>query len=127
LQAAATLIALVGALGLFTTLSMSVFERQREIGIMRSIGASSRTIATQFLTEGLVVGVIAWIVGLPLAYGLERALLELTKLNETFPPVFPVEGTILGLLGMIFFATIASLWPSFVAARKTVSDILRYQ
>jgi putative ABC transport system permease protein len=44
---AALLIALVGAVGLLTTLSMSVYERQKEIGVMRSIGAGSLTIIGQ--------------------------------------------------------------------------------
>jgi putative ABC transport system permease protein len=127
LQAVALLIALVGALGLLTTLSMSVFERQKEIGVMRSIGASSSTVAGQFLTEGLVVGVISWILGLPLAVLIEALLLEVTGFNETFPLVFPVSAALIGLAGMLGITTIASLWPSLAAARKTVSDILRYQ
>jgi ABC-type lipoprotein release transport system permease subunit len=127
LSAVAGLIALVGALGLLTTLSMSVFERQKEIGVMRSIGASSSTVATQFLTEGLVVGVIAWIVGLPLMAGIQVLLLSITGFNETFPFEFSVEAVIIGLIGMLIITTIASLWPSLGAARKTVSDILRYQ
>jgi putative ABC transport system permease protein len=52
----AGLIALVGALGLFMAISMSVFERQKEIGVMRSIGAGSGTIATQFLSDRLAAG-----------------------------------------------------------------------
>jgi putative ABC transport system permease protein len=127
LQAVASLIALVGALGLLTTLSMSVFERQKEIGVMRSIGASSGTVVTQFLTEGLVVGIIAWIVGLPLAYLIEVGLLSVTGFDETFPAVFPVSAAIIGLVGMLLITALASLWPSLSAARKTVSDILRYQ
>lgn len=127
LQMVALLIALVGALGLLTTLSMSVFERQKEIGVMRSIGASSSTVATQFLTEGLVVGMIAWLLGLPLAYLIEVGLLEATRLSETFPATFPLTAAIIGLVGMLIITTVASLWPSIIAARKTVSDILRYQ
>lgn len=127
LQAVAFLIALVGALGLLTTLSMSVFERQKEIGVMRSIGAGSSVVAGQFLTEGLVVGVIAWIVGLPVGYAIELLLLNVTGFDETFPAVFPITAPILGLVGMLVITTIASLWPSLSAARKTVSDILRYQ
>jgi putative ABC transport system permease protein len=127
LQAVASLIALVGALGLLTTLSMSVFERQKEIGVMRSIGASSGTVVTQFLTEGLVVGIIAWIVGLPLAYLIEVGLLSVTGFDETFKAVFPVSAAIIGLVGMLLITALASLWPSLSAARKTVSDILRYQ
>lgn len=127
LSAVALLIALVGALGLLTTLSMSVYERQKEIGVMRSIGAGSSTVALQFLTEGLVVGVIAWLVGLPLAAGVELLLLNVTGFNETFPFTFPVSAAVIGLVGMLVITTIASLWPSIAASRKTVSDILRYQ
>ena len=127
LQLVAGLIAIVGALGLLTTLSMSVYERQKEIGVMRSIGASSRTVATQFLTEGVVVGVIAWLVGLPLAYFIQVGLLQATQLEETFPATFPLEAAIIGLVGMMVITMIASLWPSISAARRTVSDILRYQ
>lgn len=127
LSAVALLIALVGALGLLTTLSMSVFERQKEIGVMRSIGAGSSTVALQFLTEGLVVGVIAWLVGLPLAAGVELLLLNVTGFSETFPFTFPLSAAVIGLVGMLVITTIASLWPSIAASRKTVSDILRYQ
>jgi ABC-type antimicrobial peptide transport system permease subunit len=127
LQAVALLIALVGALGLLTTLSMSVFERQKEIGVMRSIGASSGTISLQFLTEGVVTGLIAWLVGIPLAYLIQVLLLEATGFAEVFPAVFSITGMIIGLVGMMVITTIASVWPSLSAARKTVSDVLRYQ
>jgi len=127
LSAVAGLIALVGALGLLTTLSMSVFERQKEIGVMRSIGASSRIVATQFLTEGMVVGVIAWIVGLPLMVLIQWALLKITNFDQTFPLQLSPAAAGIGLIGMLIITTIASLWPSLSAARKTVSDILRYQ
>jgi ABC-type antimicrobial peptide transport system permease subunit len=127
LQAVALLIALVGALGLLTTLSMSVFERQKEIGVMRSIGAGSGTIATQFLTEGILVGLISWLVGLPLALGIEYGLLTITGFGDTFPMVYPIAAAVIGLVGMLVITTVASLWPSLAATRKTVSDILRYQ
>jgi ABC-type antimicrobial peptide transport system permease subunit len=127
LSAVAGLIALVGALGLLTTLSMSVFERQKEIGVMRSIGAGSSTVAIQFLTEGLVVGVIAWVVGIPLMILIQYALLSITGFSETFPFQFSPTAVVIGLIGMLVVTTIASLWPSLGAARKTVSDILRYQ
>ncbi len=127
LQMVAGLIALVGALGLLTTLSMSVFERQKEIGVMRSIGASSSTVATQFLTEGLVVGMIAWAIGIPLAYLIQVGLLNVTGFDETFPAEFSGSAVIIGLVGMLIITTIASLSPSISAARKTVSEVLRYQ
>jgi putative ABC transport system permease protein len=124
---AAGLIALVGAVGLLSTLSMSVFERQKEIGVMRSIGAPSSTIVGQFLTEGIVVGFVAWLIGLPLGYFLSKGLIAGLNLGEEYDLGFPIEAVIVGLVGMIIITTLASIWPSMVAARKTVSDILRYQ
>jgi ABC-type antimicrobial peptide transport system permease subunit len=127
LSAVAGLIALVGALGLLTTLSMSVFERQKEIGVMRSIGAGSGTIAGQFLTEGLVVGVIAWVVGLPLMLLLQKLLLLIVGIEDAIPLQLSPTAMIVGLVGILVITTVASLGPSLGAARKTVSDILRYQ
>jgi putative ABC transport system permease protein len=124
---AALLIALVGAVGLLTTLSMSVYERQKEIGVMRSIGAGSMTIIGQFMTEGLVVGLLAWLIGLPLSYLLNNALIAALNLGKEYNLGYPPAAALLGLVGTLIIAGLASLWPSVNAARKTVSDILRYQ
>jgi putative ABC transport system permease protein len=123
---AAALIALVGAIGLLTSLSMSVFERQKEIGVMRSVGATSQSVALQFLVEGLTIGLVAWLIGIPFGYMISLALnaaLPFQELGGGFPP----QTIILGLVGMVIVVTVASLWPSLGAARRTISDILRYQ
>src|SRR5690606_22871925 len=73
-QLTSAVMAAVGAIGLLTTLSMAVFERQKEIGVMRSIGARSRTIIAQFEVEGIIIAVLAWLVALPLSYLLGLAL-----------------------------------------------------
>jgi putative ABC transport system permease protein len=125
-QLVAFLIALVGALGLVITLSMNVFERQKEIGVMRSVGASSAAVATQFVTEGLTIGVIAWIGGLPLMIGLEYALIQITGFEGVLRLEFTPAALIIGLVGVLLLTFIASLIPALSAARKTVSDILRY-
>lgn len=124
---AAFLIALVGAIGLLTTLSMSVFERQKEIGVMRSIGASSATIGLQFLTEGLLVGLVAWIIGIPLSYWLNDALIATFHFEDALGVTYPQATLLIGLAGMLVIATVASLWPAIAATRKTVSEVLRYQ
>ena len=82
--------------------------------------------ALQFLVEGLTIGLIAWLVGIPLGYFISVGL------NEALPfqglgGGFPLQAIIFGLVGMLVVVTIASLWPSLAAARRTISDILRYQ
>ncbi len=118
--------AAVGTIGLLAALSMAVYERQREIGVMRSIGAGSLSIMTHFLVEGVLVGVIAWIAAAPLGYVLGYGLNEVlpfTYVTYTYAPSL----LMMGLIGVIILATVASLWPSLAASRKTVSNILRYQ
>lgn len=127
LSLAALLIALVGGIGLLTTLSISVFERQREIGVMRSVGASTTDVAIQFLIEGLIVGLFAWLLAVPLSLLLRLALLELLPFGDEIEVSYPIVTLPVGLIGMLVLVGIASLWPSFSASRKTVSDILRYQ
>jgi ABC-type antimicrobial peptide transport system permease subunit len=61
---------------------------------------------------------------------IEWLLLKVTEFDAVFPLVWPWEslgGAIIGFVGMIVITTVASLWPSIAASRKTVSDILRYQ
>jgi putative ABC transport system permease protein len=117
----ALLIALVGAVGLLTTLSMSVYERQKEIGVMRSIGAGSSTIIGQFMTEGLVIGVLAWLIGLPLSYLLNLGLIEALSLGDEYRLGYPLAAAGLGLVGTLIIAALASMWPSISAARKMVA------
>jgi len=125
-QIAAIVMAVIGAIGLLSTLSMSVFERLREIGIMRSIGAGSITISSQFLMEGMLVGLSAWIVSVPLAYLIAAGLLEAMGAGMEGLGFDP-SALWIGLVGMIVITVLASLGPSLSAARKTVSEILRYQ
>ena len=119
-DSAAIVMIAVGAIGLLSTLSMSVFERQREIGVMRSIGASSFTVASQFLTEGMLVGISAFIVAAPLSYLLGLGLIE--SLDITIEGIgYEPIALVIGLIGLIVITVLASLGPSLGAARRTVS------
>jgi putative ABC transport system permease protein len=53
----AFLLAVIGGLGLMGTMSINVLERTREIGVMRAIGASNRSVRRIFITEGIIIGV----------------------------------------------------------------------
>lgn len=127
LNMASLVMAAVGAIGLVTTLSIAVFERQKEIGVMRSVGAKSPTIIVQFLVEGVLVGILAWIVAAPLSVVLAWALTEILPFGDFIEFAYPLILLPAGFVGILIIATISSVWPSVSAARKTVSNILRYQ
>ena len=127
LSTVSLLIALVGGFGLLTTLSLSVMERQREIGVMRSVGARSTDVATQFLVQGVAIGAIAWLLGLPLSLWIAERLLIVSELDQLFSAKLHADVAAIGLLGVLLISAGASLWPALVAANSRVSDILRYQ
>lgn len=127
LNLASLVMAAVGAIGLLTTLSIAVFERQKEIGIMRSVGATSPVIITQFMIEGLLVGIMAWLAAVPLSLGLAHGINALLPFDDFIEFSFPFVLLPAGMIGILLIAAISSIWPSMMAARKTVSDILRYQ
>ncbi len=126
-SAAVFFIALTGALGLLTTLSINVFERRLEIGIMRSVGASSSAIGVQFLTEGAVIGLLAWLTGIPLSIGLSLLLSSALAFGDAFRLVYPLEAVLFGLIGIAIITALASVYPALSASRQSVSEILRYQ
>jgi putative ABC transport system permease protein len=130
LLAMAILIVFVGGLGLMSTMSMNVLERTREIGILRSIGASNGDIMRLVVVEGVMTGVISWVLAafasIPLTYlmngGVGAALF-------TMPLDFHFSWNGLALwLGVILsLSALASLLPASRTVRLTIRDVLAYE
>ncbi len=59
----AVLTAIVGSIGLMGTMSMNVLDRTREIGVLRAIGASDRAVMNLVIVEGVLIGLISWVLG----------------------------------------------------------------
>ena len=66
------IIGCVGGLGLMTTMSLNVLERRREMGVLRAIGATPRTVAAMVIVEGLVIGVLSWAIAALLAWPVSK-------------------------------------------------------
>jgi putative ABC transport system permease protein len=125
---AAVGVAMVGILGLYNTLTSSVLERQREIGIWRSMGASNWQVACSFWIEGLSLASLAWlvgaIVGVPIAYGFN---LLVSRWLFPVPFAFDAGALPLMLLVLVIIATLASFGPTARASRARIATLLRYE
>lgn len=130
LFAIALLTALVGGLGLTSTMSINVLERIREFGVMRTIGARSQAVLTIVLTEGLVTGILSWMLAVVISIPLTLLVSQIAgqvglgaSLNFAVAPqaVFAWLG-IVAVLG-----TLASSAPASSALRLTVHEVLAYQ
>jgi putative ABC transport system permease protein len=126
----AVVIALVGGVGLSGVLSLSVLERRREIGVLRSIGASSWQVTRLFVGEGLLLALIGWLVAIPIsvpiAYLLATRGLSLALNTQLFYRFTPT-GLTIWLFVIVVLAFIASALPARGAARISVRESLSYQ
>jgi putative ABC transport system permease protein len=121
------IVAVVGALGLFSTLTMNVLERQKEIGVMRTVGAPTGTILWVFLLEGLLLGLLGWALGAAVSGPAASTLVEF--LNDKLMSmvyVFPPEGVVITFAAIMAVAFISSIGPALAAARMRIAEILRY-
>jgi putative ABC transport system permease protein len=122
------LIVAISMAGLANALTMSVLERTREIGILRSIGARARDIRRIFAAETLTLAAAGWLIGIPLGYLLDRFLVWLVKqvLNLNLTLAFPAWNLALTLAGTVLLALLITLVPIRRAARLRPGAALRY-
>jgi putative ABC transport system permease protein len=119
----ASLIASVGAIGLAGTLAISVLQRTREISVCRALGASSKTIFSLFLLEGVFHGLLAWSISIPIAYAVAEPLAH--KLGEIMLGLqldfrFSVASVWLWLALVLLLSVLASYWPARYATKINV-------
>ena len=121
---------IVGSVGIANTMYMSVLERTKEIGIMKSIGATNNAILTMFLIEsaffGIVGGIIGCIIGILMAVIAKFAI-------EAFAPGIPflilIDPAV--IIGALIFSAISGIVSGILPARNASKlnpvDALRYE
>jgi putative ABC transport system permease protein len=126
----AMLTAVVGAMGLTGTMGMNVLERTREIGIMRAIGADDRAVMRTVIGEGLVIGMVSFVLAIalsvPFTY-LLSAIVSLAVFETPIDVVFTFTGYAIWLGLVLFLSVIGSVMPARSAARLTIREVLAYE
>ncbi len=123
LGAIASVSLLVGGIGIMNIMLVSVTERTREIGIRLSVGARSRDVLAQFLTEAAVLSLIGGILGILLAVGISIGLNEFTDLATVISPeIIVISFLFSGAVGLFF-----GYYPAHKAATLNPIDALRYE
>lgn len=124
------LIALVGCISLTGTMGMNVMERTREIGVMRAIGATDRQVMKLVLVEGLIIGMLSWLIAVVLAFPISYLMsyiINMSIFGVTGEYSFTVNGFIIWLGIVILLSLVASLVPANKAAKLTIREALAYE
>ena len=126
----AGLLAVVGGLSLAGTMGINVMERTREIGVLRSVGASNSAIRQVVVLEGVMIAVLSWllvgVVSGPTAAALAGAVMDaVLKTQLTFSYSF--AGLFIWLAIIVVIGALSSLTPARNAVRLTVREVLDYE
>jgi putative ABC transport system permease protein len=121
LTSVALIALIVGSIGIMNIMLVSVTERTREIGILKSLGFTNFNVLLLFIVESVVLSVIGGLLGIGLgvlgAYGAQSLM--------GLPYVFPVELIIIGFAVSVIVGMIAGAYPANKAARMNTVDALR--
>jgi len=143
LTSVASIALLVAGIGIMNIMTVSVMERTREIGILKAVGAKSRTILTMFLAEAALIGIVGSLTGVPIGYGLAHVLSYVLsgfvtpQQNHVFQrpeveraavtPIFSWEWAIIAVIFGILICILFGLYPARKAAKLDPVEALRYE
>ncbi len=130
-----TLIILVASFNIVSTLMMNVMDKQKEIAILKSIGATNHGIMLIFMIQGLFIGIIGTILGIIGGYVLGSVIdsYEIIKLpaDVYYLSKLPVKMKFLDFfvvsVSAILISFISTIYPSYQAARLQPVELLRYE
>jgi len=145
LMAIASISLLVAGIGIMNIMTVSVMERTREVGILKAIGAKSRTVLSMFLAEATLIGIAGGFIGIFAGYGLSYAvasiLSSVIQPNQssetifstpgreplTISPIFTLEWTIAAFAFAIVICIVFGLYPARKAAKLDPVKALHYE
>jgi putative ABC transport system permease protein len=125
--AISVLAVVIGGVGVMNTMVMSVFERTREIGILRAVGWSGRRILRMIISESLFMCLIATIVGSAMGVLATRAILLIGTVHNLLEPHYTVDIFIRALVVAVGVALAGAIYPAVRATRLTPMEALRYE
>jgi len=138
-----TLIVLVAAFGIASTLFMVVMEKTKDIAILKSMGATGQSIMRIFVLEGLIIGITGTLTGviggLVVALNLEPIVGLIQRITgfelfskdvyylDRFPSMVIPGDVILISVTAVIISFLATLYPSWQASRMAPAEALRYE
>lgn len=123
LSAIAAISLLVGGIGIMNIMLVTVTERTKEIGLLKSIGAKNKHILTQFLLEAVVLTVTGGLIGVTIGVGISFVIAKIVSIPFIIKPFSIIIAVgVSSLVGVVF-----GYYPAKNAAKLSPIDALRYE
>ncbi|AXV37768.1 MAG: ABC transporter permease [Methanobacterium sp. BRmetb2] len=118
---------IIGGIGVINTMIMSVYERTREIGVLKAVGWKGRRILGMILGEAIVLTLIAGVVGTVMGIIAVEVLLSISPTTSFIEPVFSMD-IFIRAFGIAFLVgVIGGLYPAYRASKLAPTEALRYE
>ena len=118
---------LMGGISVMNTMVMSVFERTREIGVLRAVGWRRRRIILMVLQESLLLSAIGGVVGIVIGVGLVQLIGLLPGIGGIFAGVYRPSLFIQAMVVALALGVVGGLYPAWRASRLSPLEALRYE
>ena len=134
------IIIMIAGIGILNLLLMAIYERTREIGLLGAMGLKPRQIATTFILEGTLIGVVGVIAGIAIGLMANLSLMQVGMDYSQFAGVTEymalISGKVYPTLGVsklfgrattiLIIAALAALIPAMIASRREPSEALHH-
>jgi putative ABC transport system permease protein len=118
---------IIGGISVTNTMAMSVFERTREIGILRAVGWSAVRVGVMIVSEAIAICLLAVSVGFALGVILAQAFVGRSTLAELISPTYTAATFAWGLAFALGVGVVGALYPTWRATRLTPIEALRHE
>jgi putative ABC transport system permease protein len=118
---------LIGGIGVINTMVMSVYERTREIGVLKAVGWKDRRILTMIMGESLVLTLLAAVIGIILGVVAVNLILLIPSMGGFIKPVYTPLTFIKGFGVAILVGVLGGLYPAYRASKLSPTEALRYE
>ena len=134
------IIVMIAGIGILNMLLMAVYERTREIGLLGAMGLKPRQIATIFILEGTLIGIVGVVAGVAMGLGINGSMMQVGMDYSQFAGITEymamISGRVYPTLGtsklfgravvVLVVAMFAALIPALIAARREPSEALHH-
>ena len=118
---------IIGGVGVINTMIMSVFERTREIGVLKAVGWKDRRILGMILGESIILTLVAAVVGVILGIVAVEIILNFLITSQSFHAVLTIDTLLKAFLVAFLVGILGGLYPAYRASRLAPTEALRYE
>lgn len=117
----------IGGIGAMNTIIMSVFERTREIGVLRAVGWSRKRVFAMILNESVIIGICATVVGILIGLLIIALTMTFPTARALMQPVYSKSIFVNAIIVGILVSVIGGIYPAVRATKFAPTEALRYE